>query len=159
MLNGQRPLGKMSSMKKKRCSKCGKQKPVSEFGKRERRGKVECAAYCRLCMNAYHVERRKNNPVARKAHRDGIARRRVELREELQAYKAERPCVDCGYHYNPWQMQFDHPVGSEKVGNVSDLVKKTATRKLWAEIEKCELVCANCHADRTHARRQGVVAQ
>ena len=53
-------------------------------------------------------------------------------------------------------MQFDHIMGT-KVGNVSELVKQGNRQMVLEEIEKCELVCANCHATRTHFRLGGIV--
>lgn len=49
-------------------------------------------------------------------------------------------------------MQFDHL--GDKVYDVSRLVSTGATLlKIQQEVDKCELVCANCHAKRTFARR------
>jgi hypothetical protein len=61
------------------------------------------------------------------------------------------PCVDCDTSY-PWYiMQFDH-VGTDKIANVSRLVQNKSWQTVLDEIEKCELVCANCHAERTYQR-------
>ena len=63
--------------------------------------------------------------------------------------------MDCGIQYPAHVMQFDHvrgekryPVSAYSYGNYS-------LKEMLKEIEKCELVCANCHAERTHQRRQG----
>jgi len=66
--------------------------------------------------------------------------------------KEASPCVDCGLKHPWWRMQFDH-TENNKVNAVSNLVRDGASIKLMEEIEKCDLVCANCHADRTHFRR------
>lgn len=50
-------------------------------------------------------------------------------------------------------MQWDHPPGVEKLAHVAELYRGRRDRVL-TEIAKCELVCANCHAVRTHERRQ-----
>jgi len=47
-------------------------------------------------------------------------------------------------------MDFDH-VG-EKTSEVSALVRTRGTKRLLEEIEQCELVCANCHRERTFKR-------
>jgi hypothetical protein len=50
-------------------------------------------------------------------------------------------------------MHFDHLDPAQKKYNVSSLKSGTvAGAAVTAEIAKCELVCANCHAERTHAR-------
>jgi hypothetical protein len=52
-------------------------------------------------------------------------------------------------------MQFDHvPERGEKLGDISTLLWKwTSWRKLRAELDKCDLICAECHIRRTLARR------
>ena len=61
----------------------------------------------------------------------------------------ERPCVDCGGQYPHYVMQFDHRDPSTKAANVSTLANGPIA-ELAREAAKCDLVCANCHAERTH---------
>jgi len=61
------------------------------------------------------------------------------------------PCKDCGRQYNPWQMQFDHRNPEEKLFGIASF-KNVSLEVLNLEIAKCDVVCANCHADRTHNR-------
>lgn len=68
--------------------------------------------------------------------------------------KSETACADCHHKYPPHVMQFDHLGDAPKVADISVLVNHPSSlEKLQAEIAKCEIVCANCHADRTHQRR------
>lgn len=71
-------------------------------------------------------------------------------REWLSEQKA-KPCMDCGGTYPPECMQFDHRPGEAKLFNIGMLVR-FRHEKLLAEIAKCDVVCANCHAIRTTAR-------
>lgn len=73
--------------------------------------------------------------------------KRVRLIREL---KESTPCTDCGVSYPYWVMDFDHL--EDKEANIGRLASNGSMKKLVAEIEKCEIVCANCHRDRTHAR-------
>lgn len=82
--------------------------------------------------------------------------RREALLEEVRQIKSV-PCMDCENEYAPWVMQFDHRDGTSKEANVSWLVNNASRARLMAEIEKCDIVCANCHADRTYKRRQAVL--
>ena len=54
------------------------------------------------------------------------------------------PCKDCSGKFHYSQMDFDH-VRGEKKGNVSHL----SVKKILIEVQKCDLVCANCHRERT----------
>ena len=60
------------------------------------------------------------------------------------------PCMDCGNRFPPHVMDFDH-VRGEKLMTVSGL-GGTSTSRVLREIEKCDIVCANCHRIRTHVR-------
>ena len=68
----------------------------------------------------------------------------------IQQIKA-RPCQDCNIQYPYWIMDFDH-VRGDKLFNLGVGANKSMT-KLLAEIEKCDVVCANCHRNRSYARR------
>lgn len=91
-------------------------------------------------------------------HQENKERRRKKLDERKQSWKeqvdlikANNTCVDCNLYYPPWVMQFDH-VRGKKFKEVSRLIADKQFSKIFEEIEKCELVCANCHADRTYRR-------
>jgi hypothetical protein len=76
-------------------------------------------------------------------------KRRKELRLFLDTYKESRPCSDCGIQYPARVMEFDHCNG-KKDFNVAEAVNRAySMKRIEAEIEKCELVCANCHRLRT----------
>jgi formate-dependent nitrite reductase cytochrome c552 subunit len=63
------------------------------------------------------------------------------------------PCADCGEAFEPHQMDFDHRVPQLKSFQLTDgraMLKSRAV--LLNEIRKCDVVCANCHRMRTHAR-------
>lgn len=62
------------------------------------------------------------------------------------------PCTDCGGVFHPSAMDFDH-VKSDKLKSISAMVC-FSNEKILKEIEKCELVCANCHRLRTFNRWQ-----
>jgi hypothetical protein len=86
-----------------------------------------------------------------------VAKVNIQIRERNKAYvdgiKSITPCMDCGVIYPPYVMQFDH-VGGDKRGAVANLVREgVSIETLQIEIDKCELVCGNCHAERTHARK------
>jgi len=61
-------------------------------------------------------------------------------------------CKDCGYKDNLDALEFDHvrPKLYRAVGQLSGA--SWGTYK--AELDRCELVCANCHAIRTAQRRR-----
>lgn len=77
---------------------------------------------------------------------------RDEKRKYIYDLKESTPCKDCGKIYPHYVMDFDH-VRDTKISNVSKLTTKS-WKGLLSEIDKCEIVCANCHRARTHTRSQ-----
>jgi hypothetical protein len=72
-------------------------------------------------------------------------------RSEIIKQAKSQPCKDCGLKYPHYVMDFDH-VRGKKVENVSHMLG-WSMEDLLKEIEKCEVVCANCHRERTHRRK------
>jgi NAD-dependent dihydropyrimidine dehydrogenase PreA subunit len=79
--------------------------------------------------------------------------RKEAVRAQVNKLKSTTPCFDCAKMHPYYVMQFDH-VRGEKLGEVSKFFANRQYQKMWDEIEKCELVCANCHATRTWQRLQ-----
>ena len=76
-------------------------------------------------------------------------KRRTWLRLLLKELKAVS-CADCGIQYPSWVMEFDH-IRGEKLFNVSSAPNRDLGA-LLAEAAKCEIVCSNCHQERTRQR-------
>mgnify|MGYP002370350056 CR=1 FL=1 len=95
-------------------------------------------------------------------HRKAYLQRNVDRKHEARTYIAElkstTPCADCGEKYPSYVMDFDHLDGSTKDGDVATLAGNGHTlARIKREIEKCEIVCSNCHRERTHQRKQSRV--
>lgn len=75
----------------------------------------------------------------------------VRNRNMMRDYLVGKSCKDCGMS-NPICFEFDHVRGTKKA-RLSEMVSHGAA---WAtilkEIDKCEIVCANCHRIRTATR-------
>lgn len=94
-----------------------------------------------------------------KYHRNYIGRireldlkRRQAAKDYIKACKA-RPCHDCDIEYPPYVMDFDH-VRGKKIAGIGSGRFHSGLRGLRKEIAKCDVVCANCHREREHQRRQ-----
>jgi len=80
------------------------------------------------------------------------ARRRKERRLLLLAHMVSTGgCVDCG-ELDPIVLHFDHVRGIKEF-SIADMVTYSMKR-VWKEIEKCDVRCANCHTRKT-ALEQG----
>lgn len=95
-----------------------------------------------------HYEKNKDKIKARAV---AFNKARSELLTEYVRKMKEAPCKDCGVSYPHYVMDFDHLV--DKTHNVSNMVRSGySLARVKTEIEKCELVCSNCHRERTWLR-------
>ena len=78
---------------------------------------------------------------------------KAATRAYLQELKENTPCADCGINYPYYVMDFDH-ISDDKFKNINTMMRENySLTEIQKEIDKCELVCANCHRIRTHQRR------
>ncbi len=91
------------------------------------------------------------DPQARRAYHNEYTRNNARRVRAFLHEAKSRPCADCGIQYPPYVMQFDHigPKLYDSAGMCNRSVGAAAK-----EIKNCEVVCANCHAERTQSRRK-----
>lgn len=124
-------------METKSCSKCG-----SEYQKRK--GKT---SYCPSCQREYAKENYHQNKERYFKH----AKIRDQKLDQVINERKDVPCKDCGVKYPPFVMDFDHINPENKEFSISRMRRsRMAFKKIIAEIEKCDVVCANCHRIRTN---------
>lgn len=72
-----------------------------------------------------------------------------------------RPCADCGDAFPHYVLTFDHRDGSSHIGRKSNdgrpysmkqHLLRIGKEKQIEELNKCDVVCYNCHAVRTYKR-------
>lgn len=135
----------------RKCYRCGELKAVDEFAWR-RRARGQRDSFCRPCRSAYGKEHYAANRQ-RYIDRARVVTQRLtrERTGYLIAYFVAHPCVDCG-ETDPIVLEFDHL--RDKRFEISAAIRGRNWQTILDEIEKCEVVCANCHRRRT-ALRQG----
>lgn len=80
-----------------------------------------------------------------------MTRDRLYLQQYVWDIKEESECRYCGEDH-PACLDFHHIDPGRKSGNIGDLIRKRYTKqRLQAEIDKCEVVCSNCHRKK-HSR-------
>lgn len=134
----------------KRCSGCKQVLPLISFNLR-RRSRDGRQSYCRSCNSASSKKYHRANKVEhnRQIHRR-TSKEKKEMKRLLYEYLLNHPCIDCG-ETDPVVLEFDHL--REKFAGVTVLAARGYNwRQIAAEIDKCEVVCANCHRLRTCKR-------
>jgi hypothetical protein len=77
-------------------------------------------------------------------------KKKIGLKKRLSEIKIASGCADCGIK-NHIVLDFDHL--RDKKYNISRMIHDGFSWKaIKKEIEKCEIVCANCHRIRTYNR-------
>ena len=109
----------------KKCSTCKEEKPLSDYHKKGNDGTHD--SVCKRCFSKYCISRW----AARKA-------KAVE-------YKGGR-CSKCGYSRSMSALEFHHKVPSEKDFDWGK-IRLQSEEKMLAELDKCVLLCANCHRE------------
>ena len=131
------------------CMECRLDLAFSEFNYKDRpRGKLH--SLCRNCSRAYfrgYYAKHRAKYVLRSKRKN--AAERHSNQERVLEFLRKHPCVDCG-EADPVVLQFDHLDPESKSSNVGELLRRRASWvKIQAEIDKCDVRCANDHQRRT----------
>lgn len=129
----------------KTCAKCKISKKESDFSmKKADRGWLQ--PYCIPCNREHKSEwYKKNKKKVADKNKDHLNRNKRFVLD----YLSNNPCVDCG-EQDLVVLEFDHVSGTKR-GNVTALMRaRCSLETLKEEIDKCEVVCANCHKRRTY---------
>ena len=114
-----------------------------------RTGKIDNR--CKVCHREYRkAHYQENKPYYAEKARRNTKRYKKVARDYVWDLLSRSSCADCG-KCDPRVMEFDHLRDKEHdVGSMISAGHSVETIK--AEIEKCEIVCANCHKIRTSDR-------
>ena len=75
-----------------------------------------------------------------------VSKRRRVVRLKAITYKGGR-CQLCGYERCPDALEFHHLLGTDKKFGVSAKGYTRSWETIKGELDKCALLCANCHRE------------
>lgn len=106
---------------------------------------------CRSCNKEYQAKWWQDN---KEVHKQRVRENNLKLisrnQDFIYSYLLSHACLDCG-ESDPIVLDFDHL--RDKYKGVSRLVYNgSGLDQIIQEIDKCEVVCANCHRRRTAQR-------
>lgn len=78
----------------------------------------------------------------------------LRRRHWLNKYKQAIGCCDCGYNTHGVALDFDHIDPTNKSFNISHRLCNSTLKRLFLEIRKCVVRCANCHRIKTLEQKQ-----
>ena len=123
------------------CYRCYQQKEhMYVRGDRPTKVCVECYEQHYLSTCKYTTER--------EALKEQTKRYQKRKQEIVLEHLQNNPCMDCGETHIV-VLDFDHRDPNDKHKEVSILLANGSIKQLTEEIEKCDVVCSNCHRKRT----------
>lgn len=81
-----------------------------------------------------------------KCRSEAVSRKRRKIKEDLVEYKGGK-CEVCGYDKCIAALEFHHRDFTEKDFNLSKKGYTHGLEKAKKEVDKCILICANCHRE------------
>lgn len=108
------------------CPKCSTTKTFEEFY--TKRNTAGASGYCKICTNLNTVERQRKFKINCVKYKGG-------------------ECVYCTYNKCLSALEFHHLESNEKEFTISQLRLTKFEDKVKKELDKCILVCANCHRE------------
>lgn len=107
------------------CANCQKTKPAEQFSFRKQTGKLH--VWCKFCEQKYQQNNRKN------------------IKQEIVDYKGGK-CKYCEYSKCLSALELHHTDPEQKSFGIASDRKRLS--KIKNEVDKCELICANCHKEK-----------
>lgn len=129
----------------KTCLKCNDQFPIWVIVDGKKRN-LKNRKFCLTCspFQAHNTSDLTNFTKPQTAY-ESLKKFRQSKKQKAIIYKGGK-CVICGYHKCVRNLSFHHLDPKEKEFNISQK-SSWGFEKLKTELDKCILVCANCHGE------------
>ncbi len=103
-------------------------------------------------VSKYIWEKRyyENHSHYRNSHNESREKLREQSARKVFEYLINHPCINCG-ESDPIVLEFDHRNRDDKIESVSILVRNSSWKRIEFEIQKCDVLCANCHRRKSAA--------
>ena len=112
----------------KTCKTCNEIRPIDDFHFRNKLINETRVTTCKICTNKVTMDRFRKNKLL------------------FVAYKGNK-CSICNYNKCPAALEFHHLDPTQKEFGISDSRNNTLNQKVKDELDKCILVCSNCHKE------------
>lgn len=111
---------------------------------------IQKALGCAHSVIAYHC-----SPTTKQKSIENTKNRRKHKSKTIAEIKSKLKCCICGEH-RYWLLDFHHRDPNEKDFNVSKIMRYKGMELMLKEIEKCDVLCANCHRDMHYRIENGL---
>ncbi len=132
-------MGEVVEITTKVCSKCGEEKPISEFGKRSNGSKDGRISKCKKCHNEYMIQWRIDNPESyRMAMNKSEAKRPKRTKKDNPEYYEQHREETLNRSREGYQKNKDHILEKHKEWKASNKERNAEWNKQYAEDHKEE---------------------
>lgn len=138
---------RIARYRRKYCEACAKNRPNKHnhtLIDGERQCKTCKKDYSILCFSATKAGHRRYECKRCYTNKQQTTRQRLKL--QCVTYKGGK-CERCGYNKCSAAFDFHHKDQTKKDFQISRITIGTLTDNLKKELDKCELLCANCHRE------------
>lgn len=126
------------------CGTCKENKSLENFNIKSKKGNnIKYQSYCKDCQNKYRLKHYELNKSKYIKQAKINSKKTVDWFLEIKSKLFCNQCHEDRY----WVLDFHHINPDEKDTEVSALVYKSSKAKILKEIEKCIVLCSNCHRD------------
>jgi hypothetical protein len=112
----------------KLCFNCSKELPLNQFHKNKNNKTHGLSSYCKTCNTTLTIKRQR------------------EFKIQCLEYKGCK-CERCGYSKSIRALEFHHEDQTQKDFDISRAKLKIFNDSIKKELDKCLLLCANCHRE------------
>lgn len=119
------------------CKDCGCEKSITEFAKHPRTGTQPRCKECQRQLSKQWYRENKAKQIA------SVRKNNKRYTDAFKIWKSAQKCSVCGESHPPC-LEFHHLDSDDKIGDVSN-TKMQSIPKIVAELNKCAVLCANCH--------------
>lgn len=92
------------------------------------------------------------DPAKRAANNARYRKQYYRRKFWIDKIKTKCGCAECGYNAHPAALDFDHIDPNDKEFLIPRVLSRGNLRRIFKEIRKCRILCANCH--RIHSNKQ-----
>jgi hypothetical protein len=124
----------------KKCPKCEKELLEDEFSKNKCK-KDGLSTYCKFCTKSYR------NASYQKKREYYIAKNKnykQNLIKDFREFRSNLSCMICGEDH-PATLDFHHRDPKQKEFSIAKISRGYSKEKLKKELDKCDVLCSNCH--------------
>ena len=134
------------------CGNCKEELPATEeyFSLKQLKTKTIFQWQCRKCQKEYRKLHYENNKAK---YIEKAKKYREKSVEEFTEFKKTLKCSKCGEN-RWWVLDFHHINPNEKDRELSNLIRAASKEKIKKELDKCIVLCSNCHRDLHYKEKQ-----